>query len=194
MRFRYLAAVGALVAAVCAAAPAHAEPPPLIPIADGNYDFIQEGMPPAVWEISTVCIQVNGTRAQQDYSDISIQSMGCASRVTSRTDNKLGEVEALLNTAGDARLTGGLWTFTNNWSSGRVCPDGRKVPVTDTFAYDARALTGVRTTLWGDECGTPAGMTKVPFTLRLRELRDPPVVDRFPDNCNYLVGRPSICS
>ncbi|AQA03554.1 hypothetical protein BVC93_15310 [Mycobacterium sp. MS1601] len=192
MQLRYAGAVGVLVAAVCAAAPAQADV--LVPIVDGNYSYSEPGKPAAVWEISTVCIQANGTRAQQDYSDITIQSMGCLSRVTSRTDNKVTQDEQLLNTAGDARLTGGLWTFSNIWSSGRICPDGRKVPVTDTFAYDSRALTGMRTTLWGDECGTPPGMTKVPFTLSLREVKDPPMVHRFPDTCNYLVGRPSICS
>lgn len=49
-------------------------------------------------------------------------------------------------------------------------------------------------TLHGDVCGMPAAMVKAPFTLTFNAPLEPPVVDRFPDNCNYLAGRPSICS
>lgn len=37
-------------------------------------------------------------------------------------------------------------------------------------------------------------MTKDPFTLTFAGPLDPPVVERFPMECKYLVGRPSICS
>ena len=68
-------AVSALaVAALGWAAPASA----MLPPADGIYNYVQDGAPPALWELQTICIQPNGTRAQSDYTDETIQNLGCA--------------------------------------------------------------------------------------------------------------------
>ena len=71
---------------------------------------------------------------------------------------------------------------------------------TETVAFTAPDpngppnLTGTRTSLHAAECGLQAGMTKTPFTLTFNDVLDPSVIARFPAICNYLAGRPSICS
>ncbi len=184
------AVFAAAVVAVAAAAPAAA----IVPPADGYYTFNQDGAPAATWQMQTICIQANGTRAQPDYSDETIQTLGCNVVLASTTPTKLSRDERLMNFNARAVLTGGLWTFTFESSEGTLCPDGSTAPSTEKYAFDSATYAGTHTSLHGAVCGGSAGMVKTPFTLGFTGGLQPPVVDRFPDNCDYLAGRPSICS
>jgi opacity protein-like surface antigen len=183
-------AFGAAVVAVASAAPAAA----IVPPADGYYTFNQEGAPAATWQLQSVCIQANGTRAQSDYSDETIQAEGCNVIMASTSPSKLTREDRLVNFNARAVLTGGLWTFQFESSEGTLCPDGSTAASTEKYAFDSATYAGTHTSIHGAVCGGQAGMTKTPFTLGFTGGLQPPAVDRFPDHCDYLVGRPSICS
>ena len=198
MSLRGLGAIlfGVLVTAVGLAAPASAILPPV----DGYYTFQQDGLPQARWTMQSICIQPNGTRAQPDYTDETIQTLGCDVIVGSDTPSLLTREEHLVNFAGRAKLTSDLWTFQITQDEGLACPDGSFAPTTDTYAFTAPDpngppnLTGTHTSIHGAVCGLQPGMTKTPFTLTFTDVLDPAVISRYPALCNYLVGRPSICS
>ncbi len=186
------------VAAVGWAAPAAA----LLPPADGEYSYAQADAPPAVWKVQTVCIQPNGTRAQPDYTDQTIQTQGCTVTVGSNTPQAaVNREERQFTFTAKAKLTGNMWTFQITMPEGLACPDGGTAPSTETFAFappDPNApnpsVTGLRTSVHGAACGLQPAMVKAPFALTFTGPLDPPVVSRFPAQCDYLVGRPSICS
>ncbi len=188
--------LGIVLTAVALAAPAGAILPPV----DGYYTFNQPGVPSANWELQSICIQPNGTRAQADYTDETIQTLGCTVLVTASTPSLVTREEKLVNFSGRARLTGGLWTFQVEQPEGLTCPDGSYAARTETFAFTAPDpngppnLTGTRTSVNAAACGVPAAVTKTPFTLTFNDVLDPGVIARFPAICNYLAGRPSICS
>ena len=188
--------LGIVLTAVALAAPAGAILPPV----DGYYTFNQAGVPEAKWTMQSICIQPNGTRAQADYTDETIQTLGCTVTVGATTPTLVSHEQKLVNFAGRARLTGGMWTVQVEQAEGVTCPDGSYAPSTETFAFTAPDpngppnLTGTRTSLHAAECGLQAGMTKTPFTLTFNDVLDPSVIARFPAICNYLAGRPSICS
>ncbi|BBZ34010.1 hypothetical protein [Mycolicibacterium confluentis] len=182
-----------LLAVAATLGPAPTAAADLVPPADGYYVYSEPGKPAAYWTMQALCVQASGTRAQEDYTDTTIQTLGCTLLVSSKTEDNFTPDEALLNMAGRSRLTGGQWTFTNT-AARLVCPDGSNAPVTDNFAFDQATLTGTRTTIWDAVCGRQPGMTKTPFTLAFAGPLDPPVDNRFPPMCDYLAGRPSICS
>lgn len=198
MSLRGLGAIlfGVLVTAVGLAAPASAILPPV----DGYYTFQQDGLPQARWTMQSICIQPNGTRAQPDYTDETIQTLGCDVIVGSDTPRLLTREEHLVNFAGRAKLTSDLWTFQITQDEGLACPDGSFAPTTDTYAFTAPDpngppnLTGTHTSIHGAVCGLQPGMTKTPFTLTFTDVLNPAVISRYPALCNYLVGRPSICA
>ena len=95
---------------------------------------------------------------------------------------------------GTAVLVSGMWTITTAVAEGTACPDGSFAPSTDTYAFSEVTLTGTHTSIHDAVCGLAPGMTKEPFSLSFVGPLDPPVVERFPMQCNYLAGRPSICS
>ncbi|CAN5426679.1 hypothetical protein BH09ACT7_BH09ACT7_14650 [soil metagenome] len=190
--FRRLGAISVAVAAVAVAVAAPAAA--IVPPADGYYTFSQEGALPATWQMQSICMQANGTRAQSDYTDETIQTLGCGVILASMTPSKLTREERMVNFNARAVLTGGLWTFQYDSSEGTLCPDGSTAASTEKYAFDSATLTGTHSSIHGAACGGPAGMVKTPFTLAFTGGLVPPVVDRFPDNCNYLAGRPSICS
>jgi len=187
-------AAGALVTSAPAAA--------ILPPADGVYSYVQDGAPVVNWKIQTLCMQVNGTRAQGDYTDETIQSESCTAIVQSSTPvAPMTTDERNFVYAGRAKLTSGQWTFQISFPGGLQCPDGSTAPTTETFAFNPPdpnspnpSVTGLRTSIHGAECGLQPGMVKIPFALNYTKPLDPPVVDRYPDVCNYLGGRPSICS
>lgn len=179
------------IAAVGLAAPASAvDAPP----ADGFYAYAEAGKPPAEWEMVSICSQASGTREQSDYSDPAIQTLGCTVNLTSLSGNRVTQDERLLTFFSRTQLSGGQWTAEIPVPNGQVCPDGRLAPLHQRFQFDAAASSGTRTVLWGDECGETPGMTKTPFTLTFVRPPDKPIDNRFPMQCDYLVGRPSICS
>ena len=187
---------GILLTAVGLAAPASAILPPV----DGYYTFNQDGLPQARWTMQSICIQPNGTRAQPDYTDETIQTLGCDVIVGSDTPSLLTREEHLVNFSGRAKLTGNLWTIQVTQPEGVACADGSFAPSTETFAFTAPdpngppSLTGTHTSIHGAVCGLEPAMTKAPFTLTFTDVLDPAVISRYPALCNYLVGRPSICS
>ena len=187
-----IAATG-VFAAAAVLGPAPTAAADLVPPADGYYTYSEPGKPTAFWTMQSVCVQASGTRAQQDYTDTTIQTLGCTLLVSSVTEHNFTPDEALLNMGSRGRLTGGRWAFTNT-AAQLECPDGSREPLTDNFEFDQATLTGTRTTLGGAVCGRQPGMTKVPFTLAFTGALDPPVENRFPPKCDYLVGRPSICA
>jgi hypothetical protein len=167
----------------------------IVPPADGSYTFNQPGKPSSTWTMQSICTTVNGTRAQQDYSDQTTQTLGCKVIVGSQVaTNGMTPEEQAVSFNGTALLVSGLWTVSSQVAHGVVCPDGSTAPSTDTYSFSEVTLTGTHTSIHGAVCGLAPGMTKEPFTLAFTGPLDPPVVDRFPQQCNYLVGRPSICS
>ena len=156
MSLRGLGAIlfGVLVTAVGLAAPASAI------LAPGRRVLhVPAGRPPqARWTMQSICIQPNGTRAQPDYTDETIQTLGCDVIMGSDTPSLLTREEHLVNFAGRADLTGDLWTFQITQDEGLACPDGSTAPTTETYAFTApdRAgpnLTGTHTSIHGAVCG-----------------------------------------
>ncbi|CAN5407791.1 hypothetical protein BH11ACT7_BH11ACT7_40470 [soil metagenome] len=179
------------VSALGLAAPASA----IVPPADGYYVYNQPGKPSSKWTMQSLCTQANGTRAQQDYSDQTIQTLGCQVNVASAVSTAgMNREERSVSFNATAKLSNGLWTATSTLADGAPCPDGSEAPSTETYSFSEATLTGTHTSIHDAVCGLQPAMTKVPFTLTLTGPLDPPVVERFPMNCDYLAGRPSICS
>lgn len=166
----------------------------IVPPADGYYTLNEAGVPPAVWTMQSSCIQANGTRAQADYADETIQTLGCVLQLSSSPPSILTREERTLKFTVRAGLVSDQWTFKVENTEGLQCPDGSMAPTTDTYAFDSANNAGMHTKIHNAACGGQAGMEKTPFTLTFNGPLQPPVVDRFPDRCNYLAGRPSICS
>lgn len=191
-------ALGVTLAALGPAAPASA----IVPPADGYYTYTQDGAPSANWQVQSVCIQANGTRAQPDYTDETIQTQGCTVQVVSNTPQAaVTPAEKVFAFTARSRLTSNLWTFQITAPTGMQCPDGSTAPTTETFAFNPPdpaspnpSLAGTRTSIHGAVCGLAPGMVKAPFALTFTGPLSPPVDERFPNTCGYLVGRPSICS
>lgn len=167
----------------------------IVPPADGYYTFSQPGKPNSTWTMQSVCSQASGTRAQQDYTDQTTQTLGCSLIIGSLvTPSGLNREQNAVSFNGTAKLVSGLWTVTVAESEGVTCPNGSAAASTETYAFSEATLTGTHTSIHDAVCGLPPAMTKEPFTLAFVGPLDPPVVERFPMECNYLVGRPSICS
>jgi hypothetical protein len=191
------AVFGALLTAVGLAPPASAV---LLPPPDGYYTFNMEGVPESKWEMQTLCTQPNGTREQSDYTNIDIQNLGCKVLVTSTTQRLVTREEQLANYSGWALLKNGMWTFTILQNGALTCPDGSSESEEDIYAFtppDPNGppnLTGTHTDIHPAVCGLQPGMQKKPFSLTyIGPLKVPPL-ERFPMECGFLAGRPSICS
>ncbi len=191
------AVFGALLTAVGLAPPASAV---LLPPPDGYYTFNMAGVPEAKWEMQSLCTQPNGTREQSDYTNIDIQTLGCKVLVTSSTQHLVTREERLVNFSGWAVLTNGMWTLEIRQNDQLVCPDGSLESEDDTYAFTSPDpngppnLTGTHTDLHPAVCGLQPGMQKNPFSLTYIGPLQHPVIDRFPLQCDFLAGRPSICS
>ena len=155
-------------------------PPP-----DGNYAFNQAGVSGAIWTITALCDQVNGSRYYKDYSNPDIQADFCALNIVSATAEENSRADKLQNFGGRARLVSGLWTFEATLADGVSCPDGSTAPSTETYAFDDGSLAGTHTTVHGAECGLEPAMTKQPFSLQL--VGPPPTpIQRYPLQCNNV--------
>ena len=113
--------------------------------------------------MSPTCVPVVG-----DLRDNLELPVGCTLHVTSAAvDAADDEKPGLIVTGGDARLTGGVWSYTVTLGAGLTCPDGSAAKATQTVSFDSDALTGTRKTLVNP--GTCGGavplMTSQPFTL-----------------------------
>ena len=184
-------AASAAVLSLGAAVPAQAD---ILPPADGFYTYNAPGEPASEWKVETVCSQPSGTRAQEDYSDVNIQTLGCVLNISSTPFNRVGKAEDEITFPATRTLfSDGLWVAEPQKLGGKKCPDGSETYLRQKFAFSEVTLTGTRTQIWGAECGDEPGMVKTPFTLTFARPLDQPI-ERFPMQCDYLVGRPSICS
>lgn len=86
---------------------------------------------------------------------------------------------------GDARLTGGLWTFSTSVKDGMTCPDGSTAPISETYEFDDVTMTGTRSVMNSLACnGTvPAKLVRYPFTLAYDRPLDIPV-QQYPLYCD----------
>jgi hypothetical protein len=128
----------------------------------GVYTYNQPGQPSQTWQIFPVCMPA-----------------GCMLKIASPEP-----------TQGDAKLVNDRWTFGVYQPNGFSCPDGSSVPVTVTYVWDDKTLTGTKSTMHSQACGSPAAFTRDPFTLSFQRPLDIPV-EMYPlmcptwPNCNY---------
>ena len=156
----------AVAVVVAGAALGLASPAQADEVVQGIFTYSQEGKPPSKWTIFPICVPTVG-----DLRENLELPVACTLHVSSS-----------IGRTGDARLTGGRWTFTLKDPEGVTCPDGSKAEVTENYAFDGNTLAGEVTSLHNPVCGLQAGMTKAPFTLAFKEPLPIPV-DRYPLIC-----------
>lgn len=152
-------------------------------VMEGNYTFNAPGLPAATWTIYPICVPTVG-----DLREPLELPVACTLKVVSATPGKQTFELTNLNWGGDAKLTGGVWALTTNKAEGFQCPDGTTAPTVDTYKFDDVTLTGTHTSLHNAACGSPAGMTKTPFTLAFAGPLPMPV-DRYPLVCEPAGNR-----
>lgn len=170
MTFKRTAAVTALMSALGIglslgiATPAQAEP-----VMQGVYTYTQDGMDPQTFTVYPSCVPVVG-----DLREPLELAVACRLHVATPPAIK----------GGDARLTGGLWTYSTASLEGMRCPDGSWAPTTETYKFDDVSMTGTRSVAHNQVCGgtiEPAILT-FPFKLAYKEPLPVPV-DLYPLNC-----------
>lgn len=158
---RGLAAVAALVgASVGVAAPAQAD----TPVMEGKYNYVADGQS-GTWTIYPICTNVVGDLREPLYIPV-----GCTLHVAPS--------EGLIG--GDARLVGGLWSFTTPKKEGMQCPDGTWEPTIEVVKFSE--TSGTRSITHTGNCGTAPGIINIPFTLSFKEPGPIPI-DRYPLIC-----------
>lgn len=168
---RAFGVVSGLCSAVAAAvlgtaASAHADQQ----IPQGIYTYQQDGLPPLEWQIYPICAQT--------VADLRVNlelPVGCTIHVAPNDQELL--------TGGDARLTNGIWEYTQPNPMGFECPDGRKMPLTETYKFDMNTMQGTRIVAHNTQCGVDAALTKTPFTLTFKQPLPIPV-DQYPIYCS----------
>ena len=136
---RYLLALALPIASFECAPPAVADPALL----QGSYSYIQDGTPTTTWTVSPTCVPVVG-----DLRDNLELPLGCVLHINSIAANPSDEDKpGLIVAGGDARLAGGLWSYTEPLGEGITCPDGSVAKAIQTVSFDGDALTGTRKTL-----------------------------------------------
>ena len=158
---RGLAAVAVLAgASVGAAGPAQAD----TPVMEGVYNYVSEGQTGS-WTLYPSCVPTVG--------DLRVNlELPVACRIHVLPSNGL--------TGGDARLVGGMWSFTTPNSKGMKCPDGTFAPTIEVFKFSE--TSGTRSVSHSGGCGLPPGIVSMPFTLTFKEPLPIPV-DRYPLIC-----------
>ncbi len=158
---RGLAAVAVLAGAcVGAAGAAQAD----TPVMQGVYTYSSEGQT-GTWSLYPSCVPTVG-----DLRVALEIPVGCQVHV--------GPSDGL--TGGDARLVGGLWSFTTPKNDGMECPDGSFGPTVEVFTFNE--TSGTRSISHAGACGLPPGIVNIPFTLSFKEPLPIPV-DRYPLIC-----------
>lgn len=139
---------------------------------EGVYTYVQPDGLVAKWTIFPICVPTVG-----DLRNNLELPVACTLHVSPTPATEL--------LGGDARLTGGLWTYTNNRKEGLTCADGSTAPVVQTFKFDANTLTGTRSVINSNACSNTvaAKIVDVPFTLRYEGPLTIPV-DRYPLYCD----------
>jgi hypothetical protein len=158
---RGLAAVAVFAgAAVGAAVPAQAQ----TPVFQGVYNYVSEGKT-GTWDIYPTCVPVVGDLREALYLPV-----GCVLHVSPS-----GGL-----TGGDARLVGGMWTFSSPKPKGMQCPDGSWEPTVEVIKFNE--TSGTRSISHTGNCGMAPGIISTPFTLSFnRPLPFP--VDEYPLIC-----------
>ncbi|HYO05243.1 MAG TPA: hypothetical protein VET27_26690 [Mycobacterium sp.] len=162
---RVLAVAAVLTSSILGfSGPAHAEQ-----AMQGIYGYDQ-GDVHAEWTIYPSCVPTVG-----DLRDNLELPVACRLHVAP---------SSLQVSGGDARLTGGLWTFSTNIKDGMTCPDGSTGPIQETYEFDDVAMTGTRSVSNSNVCNgqVTAKVVKSPFTLAFaRPLPIP--VQQYPLYC-----------
>ncbi|MEZ0054475.1 hypothetical protein ABIA30_005517 [Mycobacterium sp. MAA66] len=160
-------AVAAAMLGVAVSAHADGDNPD-IPL--GVYSYQQDGLPAGQWSFYPICAQTVG--------DLRVNlelPVGCTVHVASN--------DLTIVATGDARLSSGLWTFTQPNPTGFTCPDGQTMPITETYAIDWAAKSGTRTVTHNTQCGVDANMVKSHFTIAYKGPLSMPV-DQYPMYCS----------
>lgn len=170
MTFKRTAAATALMSALGIglslgiAGPAQADP-----VMQGIYTYTQDGMDPQTFTVFPSCVPVVG-----DLREPLELAVACRLHVATTRDLK----------GGDARLTGGLWTYSTTSMEGMKCPDGSWAPTTETYKFDDVAMTGTRSVAHNQACGgtMEPEILNFPFKLAYKEPLSLPV-DAYPLDC-----------
>jgi hypothetical protein len=139
-------------------------------VLEGVYAYAQPDGLGADWTIYPTCVPTVG-----DLRDNLELPVACTLHVAPTPSTVL--------VGGDAKLTGGLWTYSNTKKEGLVCGDGSTVPVQETYKFDDAAMSGTRSVAHNAVCGLPASITNYPFTLAYTGPLPMPV-DRYPLYCD----------
>lgn len=167
---RVLAAAVVLVGvAVGSAGPASADQ-----VMEGEYLFVQQGVSPATWLVTPLCVPVVG-----DLREPLELPVSCVLRISG---SSLEDTAFSGTYSGDARLVSGRWTLNMSKVDGMTCPDGSKAGTTEIYSWDDATLSGTHTTSYNAVCGKQPGLTKEPFTLTFVRPLQTPVV-RYPLQC-----------
>lgn len=158
---RGLAAVAVLVGgSVATAVPAQAD----TPVMEGVYNYVSEGQS-GTWTFYPSCVPVVGDLREPLYLPV-----GCQLHVAPSAGL----------TGGDARLVGGLWSFTTPKKEGMQCPDGSWEPTVEVVKFNE--TSGTRSITHTGNCGMPPGIIDIPFTLSFKQPGPIPI-DRYPLIC-----------
>lgn len=170
MTFKRAAAATALMSALGiglslgVAGPAQAEP-----VMQGVYTYTQEGLGAETWTVYPSCVPTVG-----DLREPLELAVACRLHVAASGGSR----------GGDARLTGGQWTYSTSVMEGIQCADGSWAPITETYKFDDIAMRGTRSVANNAACGgtlAPAIHT-FPFTLAYKEPLKTQV-DVYPLDC-----------
>ncbi|ART69369.1 hypothetical protein BTO20_12930 [Mycobacterium dioxanotrophicus] len=137
------------------AGPAQADP-----VMQGVYTYTQDGLDAQNFTVYPSCVPVVG-----DLREPLELAVACRLHVATGPELK----------GGDARLTGGLWTYSTTTAEGMQCPDGSWAPTTEVYKFDDVAMTGTRSVFHNAVCGLQPGEQSVPFRLAYKEPLPMPV-------------------
>jgi hypothetical protein len=163
-----IARVLAVAVAVASAVLGFASPARADQVMQGIYTYTQ-GDIVAEWTIYPICVPTVG-----DLRDNLELPVACTLHVAPKPSTRVN--------GGDARLTGGVWTFSRPKDDGLKCPDGSTAPIQETYEFDDLTMTGTRSVANNDVCGLPANIVNYPFTLAYKAPLPIPV-DRYPLYC-----------
>ena len=139
---------------------------------EGVYTYTQQNGLAAEWTVFPICVPTVG-----DLRENLELPVACTLHVAPvPTTDLIG---------GDARLTGGLWTYANNKKDGLRCEDGSTSPIQETYKFDGNTLTGTRSVINSKACSgaVAAKIVNYPFTLAYKEPLSFPI-QRYPLYCD----------
>lgn len=168
MTFTRAFAIVAAVLTVAAVGLGVAGPARADQVMQGIYTYTQ-GDIVATWTIYPTCVPTVG-----DLRDNLELPVACTLHV-SPNPSKLVK-------GGDARLTGGQWSFNASRKDGFVCPDGTTASSLEVYKFDDLTMTGTRSVSHNDACGLPPAVDNYPFTLTFKEPLPIPVTE-YPLYC-----------